>query len=175
MYIIVLETQIYIFYCTLNEQQTDIGFFILLTGSICKFLLPALSDHLANRVITWTKWPATLCCTSWWDRDLLLCISTEEKTKSAAHSKKRTCTEISLVARTNDAWLVITKRSNQSWIWANYIIFPAGKTEVDIVLEETSQRKKCLRDTQMWTSNCINIKARRVEVSESWGDSKRLF
>lgn len=36
--------------------------------------------------------------------------------------------------------------------------FQQGSSSVYIVLGETSQRRKCLTDTQMWTSNCINIK-----------------
>lgn len=36
--------------------------------------------------------------------------------------------------------------------------FQQGSASVYIVLGETSQGRKCLTDTQMWTSNCINIK-----------------
>lgn len=53
------------------------------------------------------------------------------------------------------------------------LYFQQGSSNAYIVLGETSQRRKCLTDTQMWTSNCINIKDGRG--IGACGDSKRLF
>lgn len=56
----------------------------------------------------------------------------------------------------NDIWVAL--KANPNVCWPIMSSFQQGSSSVYIVLGETSQRRKCLTDTQMWTSNCINIK-----------------
>lgn len=49
-------------------------------------------------------------------------------------------------------------KANPQWSLATHLIFQQGSSSLYTVLEESSQRRKCLPATQTRTSNCISLK-----------------